>query len=244
MKRRDAILAGGAAAGALALGWRFRPAPTLEFEEAKRPKGYRRLAGEGASLGAGVLSVGLDREAAALEGPALCEAAFGGAPQGAGQLAIAVFSDFYCPYCRVLDAELRDIVQNDARAVLIHHEVPLLGQASVLAARGALAAKRQGAYAPFYDRLIATRFIPTERFLADIAASEGLDTEQFRTDLNSLDITQELAQSLAAFRGFGFAGTPGVAVGRTLINGVISPRALRALVALEIAEGPPPGCLA
>ena len=49
----------------------------------------------------------------------------------------------------------------------------------------------------------------------------------------------ELAQSMAAFRSFGFVGTPGIAVGRTLVNGVIAPRVLRRLVEIEIdGDGP------
>ena len=63
------------------------------------------------------------------------------------------------------------------------------------------------------------------------------------TEENQAPETQEqLARSASAFRAFGFVGTPGLVVGRTLVAGAISLRDLRALIELELGEDAPSAC--
>jgi len=114
-----------------------------------------------------------------------------------------------------------------------------LGFPSQLAARAVIAAARQGAYDAFYDRLIRTTFVPNPAYLRSIAEGQGLDMDQFMTDMNSEVTDATLRASLALFRSYGFVGTPALVVGGTLINGVITPADLRALVKVEL-EAPAP----
>ncbi len=236
-RRRVFLGAGGVALLGVA-AWRFWPAPEITFETVKGLNGFRRIAGQGISLGGAVLTVGQETDAR-LPPSRLCEVAYGGREQGPGRLVIASFSDFFCPYCRELEAELRRIAAADARVSIITHEVPLLGFASVMAAKGAIAADRQGAYEPYYARLIRTTFVPNKAYLEDFALGEGLDVARFMADLDAEATQAQLADSLAAFRTFGFVGTPGLALGGTLVNGVIAPRVLRQLVEMEIAADAP-----
>lgn len=248
MRRRDMLALGGAALGFAALtgaGRALWPAPKLTFEPVSSPAGYRRLAGQSSGGAPGFTAgIGTSRLPPAPQPSAsqLCEIAFGGLPTGSGSLVIASFSDFFCPYCRVLDEEIRALAAGDGRITIVPHEVPLLGRASQMAARGALAATRQGAYDAFYKRLIRTTFVPNVAYLESLAREEGLDLDQFTADLTSAETDATLAASAAAFRAFGFVGTPGLAVGRTLVNGVIGSADLAALAQVEIDEGPPPGC--
>ena len=112
----------------------------------------------------------------------------------------------------------------------------------MLAARGGIAAQQQGAYEAYFKRLIRTTFVPNPAYLRDFAQGQELDVAQFEADLNSAQTQRQLDDSAAAFRAFGFAGTPGVVVGRTLINGVIAPRDLRALVNVEVQKAGPASC--
>lgn len=236
--RRRVFLGGAGAAVIGAAAWVFWPAPDIAFEAVAKPEGFRRIAAAGMSPGGAILSMG-QGDSARLEGDRLCEVTFGGRAQGPGRLVIASFSDFFCPYCRELEAELRQIAAADGRVRIVPHEVPLLGFASVMAAKGAIAAARQGAYEPYYARLIRTTFVPNPAYLEDFARGEGLDVARFMADVDAQATQRQLDDSLAAFRAFGFVGTPGLAVGRTLVNGVISPRVLRHLVEIEIAQAAP-----
>lgn len=239
--RRNIINLGALGAGIYGVStvvpWML-PARAFDFTPVDSPGGFRRIA-RSDGLSAGQFLTGLEDPASRLPPLSqsdICRLTFAGHPNGQGQLAIAVFSDFFCPYCRVLDLQVRDLAAQDARIEVVPHEVPLLGVPSQWAARAVIAAEGQGAYAAFHNRLIRTTFVPNPAYLRSVAAEEGLDVAQFEQDLRSPQTDRRLQTSAALFRAFGFAGTPALAVGRTLVNGTISRADLRALVQLELAE--------
>jgi len=146
----------GVTKGAPALWSVFGPLP--EFSTQDMPVGFRKRVGT-AEVTAGLANplVGLDdgtpaQPADTLDDSALCRALFSEAQPG--RVPISYFTDYSCPYCRVMGRDLREFAQaNMDRAQLIYHELPLLGLASMLGARAALAAREQMAYDLMHDRL-------------------------------------------------------------------------------------------
>jgi protein-disulfide isomerase len=63
------------------------------------------------------------------------------AGNAAGDITIVEYFDYQCPYCRKLEPELRQVVQNDGKVRLVLKDWPILGDVSVIAARMALASK-------------------------------------------------------------------------------------------------------
>src|SRR4051812_31949998 len=61
------------------------------------------------------------------------------AGNAAGDVTIVEYFDYNCPYCRKLEPELRQVVQDDGKVRLIWKDWPVLGPVSVAAARLALA---------------------------------------------------------------------------------------------------------
>lgn len=235
----------GAGAAGLAGGiYALWPARQFEFTLLDRPRGFRRIA-RSDGLSAARLLVGMDDPSlrpAPLSDAQICALTYGGQPIGPGHLTIAIFSDFFCPYCRVLDDKVRGLAAGDDRINIIPHEVPLLGRASQFAARAVIAAEAQGAYDAFHARLIRTTFIPNPAYLRSLVESENLDLGQFQRDMQSETTDRRLQESAGLFRAFGFVGTPALAVGRTLVNGVISSAELRALIRLELTDSGPSAC--
>jgi protein-disulfide isomerase len=250
--RRMLVLGAAAAGAAVWLGGsRVRTwfAVDLEFTPLDDPPGFRRF-------GAGAVSAGFDpltglgsfraegdAAAAASVRADLCRALFGTAVIAAGTVPIAYFSDFRCPYCRVLSPRLAALEAGSEPAVTVAwHEWPILGEVSVTAARAALAARRQGAYLAFHERLISSPFVPTPAYLAELAAHAGLDPARLAADMRSPGVTREIATSGTLAGILRFRGTPGLVVGRTVVNGAIDEATLAALIERERADGPPPGC--
>jgi thiol-disulfide isomerase/thioredoxin len=66
----------------------------------------------------------------------------GGNPQG--DVTIVEFFDYRCPYCKQVQPLLQALLDQDHKLRFIYKEMPVLGSASVVAARAALAAWRQG----------------------------------------------------------------------------------------------------
>ena len=222
----------------------------LEFTSLDRPEGFRRMAGGQTSAGAfdpfaGLSGTGKARpESSAVRvEDTLCAALFESWSGDAGVVPIASFSDYNCPICRVTTrklAGLREVARGAAEVTW--HELPILGETSLLAARAALAADRQGAYAAFQERLLRSPFQPTPEYLDAVSAELGLDRDRLAADMASEAVSDRIARSLALRDLFGFAGTPAIVVGRTVIEGDVDERTLARLIDLEREAGPPPVC--
>ena len=148
----------------------------------------------------------------------------------AGLVPVAVFTDFFCPYCR----QLVGILAPQANSLGIHitwHELPLLSPASVLVAQAAEAAAEQNGYVAFYQSLLREGFRPSPAWMATVAETAGLNGAQLRKDMRSPAVAARLERSARAAATLGLAGTPGLVVGQTAILGALSSEEIAHLVA-------------
>lgn len=252
--RRNLLIGGLAIAGGYA-ALRFGPpavadlfAGDFDFDPVDRPAGFRRIAGGDSSSGFDLfmgLDDGPDPEMTAtverVEGR-ICETLYG-SEAGPGVVRMASFSDYNCPYCRALTIRLSKIEEaSDGSVRIAWHELPLLGEASTMAAQAALAAKRQGAYVAFHKRLMRTPFGTTPEYLDVLAEDIGVDGARLRADMASEDVRRELRESGALADIFAFVGTPALVVGRTVVQGQIDDARLKRLIERERADGPIGAC--
>lgn len=238
-------MSGAAALGLTGLGFAAWPrlsgllAPTFTFEPIPDLPGFRRIAGAPvpppalAGIGAGP---GGD---SAWSGLSTCALLYTEARRP-GDVPVAYFSDYRCGFCRRLSPRLADLAQGSGVS-LTWHELPLLGSASVQAARAALAARRQGAYAAFHDRLMDSSFVPNPAFLRRLAEEEGIDPDRLIADMDHPGVTRQLAITADLAGRFGFFGTPALVIGRTAALGAMPEARIDALITLERSE-PAPAC--
>jgi protein-disulfide isomerase len=141
-----------------------------------------------------------------------------------GDISIVEWFDFNCPYCRRIEPELRQVVQDDGKIRLVMRDWPILGPVSVIASRLALACKYQGNYDKAHDALIGVSSKLTEPRIAELLAGAGIDVERAKKDLaaNSKAIDAMLARNNATARGLGFHGTPSFIVGKFRVPGVLT----------------------
>ncbi|WP_255564327.1 DsbA family protein [Mameliella sp. CS4] len=133
--------------------------PLPEFEPITDPAGFRRVAGGSSSLGRSAFA-GLDgpsHEASDLPiakvRDSICTALYGEDPLAPETVPVASISDFYCPYCRVQTKELARLEERLGDTVRIAwHELPLLGETSLLAARAWSPAARSASRRACRDR--------------------------------------------------------------------------------------------
>src|SRR5689334_18410357 len=72
-----------------------------------------------------------------------------------GDISIVEWFDYNCPYCRKIDPELRQVVQDDGKVRLVLKDWPILGPVSKVAARMALAAKYQDKFEAAHEAMIS-----------------------------------------------------------------------------------------
>jgi protein-disulfide isomerase len=141
-----------------------------------------------------------------------------------GDISIVEWFDYQCPYCRKLEPELRQVVQDDGKVRLLWKDWPILGPISVAAARMALACKYQETYEKAHDALIAVNSKLTERRIDEVLADAGVDVERAKRDLaaNERAIEAILARNNEQAERLGFRGTPSFIVGKFRVPGVLS----------------------
>lgn len=150
-----------------------------------------------------------------------------------GNLTVVEFFDYQCPYCRKLAPELAQVVKDDGQIRIVLKDWPIFGDASVLAAKLALAAQYQGKYAQAHDALIAADGKLDATRIDDLLAKAGVDVDKAKADLqaNQKSIEAVLARNNAQAEAFGFEGTPGFIVGTFRVPGVVEMKVFKMIVA-------------
>lgn len=149
-----------------------------------------------------------------------------------GEVTLVEFTDYRCPYCRQMHGVVAELVRTEPGLRVVVKEIPILGPASVLAARAALAAHAQGGFPAFHDRLMRLRGEPDEAAVMQLAAETGLDPARLRRDMESAEVARRLNANLQLAQALGIQGTPAYVVGETLLPGAVPIEQLREAVAL------------
>jgi protein-disulfide isomerase len=146
------------------------------------------------------------------------------AGNAAGDISIVEYFDYQCPYCRKIEPELRQVVQDDGKVRLVLKDWPILGPVSVVAARMAMASKYQDKYLAAHDALIGVNSKLTEPRIRELLAGAGIDLDRLDRDLagNAKAIDAILARNNDQATAFGFRGTPAFIVGKFRVPGVLT----------------------
>jgi protein-disulfide isomerase len=141
-----------------------------------------------------------------------------------GDITIVEWFDYQCPYCRRLEPELRQVVQDDGKVRLVLKDWPILGPISVVAARMALACKFQDKYGEAHDALIGVNSKLTEPRIDELLAGAGIDLDRAKRDLaaNANAIDAILARNNDQATAFEFRGTPSFIVGKFRVPGALT----------------------
>ena len=142
----------------------------------------------------------------------------------AGDITIVEYFDYQCPYCRKLEPELRQVVQDDGKVRLVFKDWPILGPASVTAAHMVLASKYQDKFIQAHDALIAVNSKLTEARIREVLAGAGIDLDRLDKDLasNSAAIDAVVSRNKDQAVAFEFRGTPSFIVGKFRVPGVLT----------------------
>jgi len=202
-----------------------------ESIERARPGRTRREAL--AALGAGALMLGVapgpalgqsDDEAVLTEALVLRDPEIPAAGNVDGDITIVEYFDYQCPYCRKIEPELRQVVQDDGKVRLVLKDWPILGPVSVIAARMALGCKFQDKFLAAHEALIGVNSKLTEPRIRELLAGAGIDVDRCDRDLatNAKAIDAILARNRDQASAFGFKGTPSFIVGKFRVPGILT----------------------
>jgi protein-disulfide isomerase len=148
-----------------------------------------------------------------------------------GDVTLVEFFDYRCPYCKQVEPSLEKLIGNDRQLKFVFKEFPVLGPESEIAAKVALAAKKQGKYDAFHRAMMNTAGHIDEAVIYKVAASAGLDVDRVKQDMKSPEIEKELKANLDLGNTLELSGTPSFIVGDTIVPGAIGADELKQLIA-------------
>lgn len=147
-----------------------------------------------------------------------------------GDVTLVEFFDYNCGFCRRMVEPITDLLAWDDGIRMVMKEFPILGPESMVAARAALASRRQGLYEEYHFALMGSSGSLTEARIFELAASVGLDVERLRADMDHPDVQTEIQSSYALAEALGIRGTPAFLIGGEIVPGAVSLQTLEGLV--------------
>lgn len=140
------------------------------------------------------------------------------------------FFDYNCPYCRASVATVKKFLvsHKDARVAFI--EFPIKGPGSTVAARAAMAARKQAdKYVAFHFALMGQDGPVDEKLVYDVARQNGLNIDRLKNDMKSRDIDRSLAEAQTLANAAKIDGTPAFIVNGRIREGAITDDVLKEL---------------
>lgn len=154
-------------------------------------------------------------------------APIGGNPNGT--VTIVEFFDYNCGWCKRAKPILDSVIKNDGKVRVVYKEFPILGSGSVYAAQAALAARKQGKYVEFHNKLMSYGGRISPPVVLRLAKEVGLDVAKLQKDLKDPEITKVLRANYDLAKKIGVEGTPAFVIG-TRVTHFMQPDQLQAVL--------------
>jgi protein-disulfide isomerase len=143
---------------------------------------------------------------------------------------VVEFFDYNCPYCRESVPALKTFYETHKNARFAFIEFPIKGNNSTLAARAAMAARRQpDKYLAFHFMLMNEANIIDQNLLFADAQKAGLDVAKLQADMNDPKIDMALTEAHALADAAAVQGTPVFIVNGKIREGAIDSALLNKL---------------
>lgn len=156
----------------------------------------------------------------------------GGNPKG--DITVVEFMDYRCGYCRKAFEEVETLVNGDANIRFIVKEFPILGEASDISSRFAIATLQlagSDAYKKAHDALVTLRGEVTPDTLDRLAGDLGLDAAAIRARMSAPEVTAVIASNRALAETLKINGTPTFVIDGVMLRGYVPLDGMRQIVA-------------
>lgn len=138
-----------------------------------------------------------------------------------GSVTLVEFFDYQCGYCKAVFPDVMTAVEKDGDVRLVMKEFPILGPASVYAARAALAAQKQDKYEALHAALMNHKGQLSDAVVDELAQEAGLDLDRLKEDMAAPEVDDQITANMALARALNIGGTPAFVVGDILMPGAV-----------------------
>ncbi len=132
-----------------------------------------------------------------------------------GKVTVVEMFDYQCPHCVEMGPTFSDLIKSNPDVRVIYKDFPIRGAVSVYAAKGAIAADKQGKYMEFHDAVMKAADGLTNAKVDGIAKSLGLDMTKWTTDRDSDATDKQIKATYKLATDLGVMGTPAIFIFKT-----------------------------
>jgi protein-disulfide isomerase len=157
-----------------------------------------------------------------------------------GDVTLVEFFDYNCGYCKRALPDIVKLVDEDSKVRLVLKELPIFGEDSEAAAKGALAAMKQNKYFEMHQKLYSESGKADKEKVLKVAGELGLDVDQLQKDMESDDVKKGIEEARDLAQKLGLQGTPLFLIGDKVIPG--APDDLHDQLKEKVAEVREKGC--
>ena len=140
------------------------------------------------------------------------------------------FFDYNCGYCKTVIKTIIDVLSEDKKINFVFVEFPILSKQSYIAAKAALASKKQDLYNEFHISLMNIKGRVNEEKVFSTAKEIGLDIDQLKIDMNNPEIEQQLVKNREIAKLLGLNGTPAFIIGDIIYPGALNLNNLKEII--------------
>lgn len=161
----------------------------------------------------------------------------GGNPEG--DITLVEFMDYRCGYCRRAGPEVAKLLKQDGNIRLIVKEFPILGEASMVSSRFAIATRHvagDDAYEQVHEALMELNGDVNDVILRRLADGLGLDADPILDHMDDPKVTAEISATRELAQKLQISGTPTFVLHDELLRGFLPADQMELIVA-EKREG-------
>ena len=129
------------------------------------------------------------------------------------------FYDYQCSPCKANYPELEQVRATEANVRFLYGQLPIYGSHSIMAARAAIAAHRQGLFDAYHAALMTANTRLNMDSLYATAVNVGLDVEKLRADMRDPQVLRYLEEIRLLAESLGVTGTPAFIIGDAMLSG-------------------------
>ncbi|MGH6888707.1 MAG: DsbA family protein [Rhizomicrobium sp.] len=146
---------------------------------------------------------------------------------------VVEFFDYNCPYCRASVPAVKKFYESHRNVRFAFIEFPIKGPSSTVAARAAMAARKQPQkYLAFHFALMSQEGAVDANTVFVVARKTGLDLNKLKADMSSPGVDLALARAHTLAQAAGIDGTPAF-----IVNGKIREGAIDDAILARMAKG-------
>lgn len=155
----------------------------------------------------------------------------GGNPDG--DVTIVEFLDYRCGFCKRAFPAVEELIASDGNIKLIVKEFPILGPASELGSRYAIATKRVAgdeAYKSVHDAMMSMRGDLSAAALAKLSDDLVLDHDAITAEMDSDEVSMVISTNRELASRLDIQGTPSFIMGDMFVRGFVELEQMRDIV--------------